>query len=274
VFLSLVDVLFAGGVVNWTLLQHIRFSSMEAEFGGKNQYLYGPVVSGMKKAVANGKRSLEWDLNDWKWDGDLFTAQPLNSVPSDCRSRQFFPPHPEIPAKKTNPSNDWSSSAINPGEGNKELEKRRRGVIGEGEGEGLNDEGGSLSLNLGGYGYPFMVEGEEKSRKKTKVIETTTAAATTSNRAVCQVQDCTADLGNAKDYHRRHKVCDVHSKATMALVGNVMQRFCQQCSRSVRMLAIRSFSGGYTIHIVIIKLIFCEPSKRGRFSIFCRLSPE
>ncbi|CAJ1940716.1 unnamed protein product [Sphenostylis stenocarpa] len=202
---------------------------MAAEFGGKNQYLCRPVV--MKKAVGNGKKSLEWDLNDWKWDGDLFTAQPLNSVPSDCRSRQFFPPHPEIPAKNANLSTNLSSSVFNPSVGKRELEKRRRGAIEEGEGEGLNDEGGSLSLNLGGQGYPFMVEGEEKSGKKTKVIGTTTVAATTSNRAVCQVQDCRADLSNAKDYHRRHKVCDVHSKATMALVGNVMQRFCQQCSR-------------------------------------------
>ncbi|QCE12606.1 hypothetical protein DEO72_LG10g3853 [Vigna unguiculata] len=122
---------------------------MEAEIGGKNQYLYGPVVSGMKKAIVNGKRSLEWDLNDWKWDGDLFTAQPLNPVPSNCRSRQFFPPHSEIPVKKANLANDLSSSVINPGEGKKELEKRRRSVIREGEGERLNDEGGSLSLNLG-----------------------------------------------------------------------------------------------------------------------------
>ena len=208
---------------------------MEAEFGGKNQYLYGPVVSGMKKAVVgNGKRSLEWDLNDWRWDGDLFTAQPLNSVPSDCRGRQFSPPHPEIPAKNANPSTtNLSSSVFILGEGKRELEKRRRDVIAEGEGEGLNDEGGSLSLNLGGQGYPLMLEEEEKSGKKTKVIgtNTTTTTTTTSNRAVCQVQDCRADLSNAKDYHRRHKVCDVHSKATMALVGNVMQRFCQQCSR-------------------------------------------
>ncbi|XP_048443907.1 squamosa promoter-binding-like protein 12 [Pyrus x bretschneideri] len=54
---------------------------------------------------------------------------------------------------------------------------------------------------------------------------------TTSNRAVCQVEDCKTDLSNAKDYHRRHKVCDMHSKATEALVGSVLQRFCQQCSR-------------------------------------------
>ncbi|KAL5220789.1 hypothetical protein ABZP36_025502 [Zizania latifolia] len=47
----------------------------------------------------------------------------------------------------------------------------------------------------------------------------------------CQVDDCRADLTNAKDYHRRHKVCEVHSKTTKALVANQMQRFCQQCSR-------------------------------------------
>ncbi|MBA0681663.1 hypothetical protein Goari_023449 [Gossypium aridum] len=65
---------------------------------------------------------------------------------------------------------------------------------------------------------------DAKCGKKTKVTGTPC-------RAVCQVEDCRADLSKAKDYHRRHKVCDVHSKATKALVGNVMQRFCQQCSR-------------------------------------------
>uniref|UniRef100_J3MUD8 SBP-type domain-containing protein n=1 Tax=Oryza brachyantha TaxID=4533 RepID=J3MUD8_ORYBR len=48
---------------------------------------------------------------------------------------------------------------------------------------------------------------------------------------MCQVDDCRADLTNAKDYHRRHKVCEMHGKASKALVGNQMQRFCQQCSR-------------------------------------------
>jgi hypothetical protein len=48
---------------------------------------------------------------------------------------------------------------------------------------------------------------------------------------MCQVDDCRADLTTAKDYHRRHKVCEIHSKTTKALVANQMQRFCQQCSR-------------------------------------------
>ncbi|XP_050268044.1 squamosa promoter-binding-like protein 14 [Quercus robur] len=51
------------------------------------------------------------------------------------------------------------------------------------------------------------------------------------NYPMCQVDNCKEDLSSAKDYHRRHKVCEVHSKATRALVANQMQRFCQQCSR-------------------------------------------
>ncbi|KAK7354511.1 hypothetical protein VNO80_19975 [Phaseolus coccineus] len=194
---------------------------MEAQLEGKNQYLYGPVVPEMKSV---GKRSLEWDLNDWKWDGDLFTATPLNSVPSDCRSRQLFPADPEILASGE-ASNNLSSAHddVNLAEGRRELEKRRRGIADEG-GVEMNDGAGSLNLNLGVQVYP-IIEGEEKSGKKTKITGSTL------NRAVCQVEDCRADLSNAKDYHRRHKVCDMHSKASKALVGNVMQRFCQQCSR-------------------------------------------
>eukprot|EP00250_Pteridium_aquilinum_P012657 c20859_g1_i1 orf=776-4177(+) len=52
-----------------------------------------------------------------------------------------------------------------------------------------------------------------------------------SQSPVCQVDDCRTDLKNAKDYHRRHKVCELHSKAPHSLVQKVMQRFCQQCSR-------------------------------------------
>ncbi|KAH7576962.1 hypothetical protein ACOSQ2_002350 [Xanthoceras sorbifolium] len=47
----------------------------------------------------------------------------------------------------------------------------------------------------------------------------------------CQVEKCTADLSDAKQYHRRHKVCEVHAKAQFVLVAGIRQRFCQQCSR-------------------------------------------
>ncbi|KAI5076543.1 hypothetical protein GOP47_0008608 [Adiantum capillus-veneris] len=47
----------------------------------------------------------------------------------------------------------------------------------------------------------------------------------------CQVEGCKLDLSAAKDYHRRHKVCEPHSKAGKVVVASVEQRFCQQCSR-------------------------------------------
>eukprot|EP00252_Welwitschia_mirabilis_P027532 TRINITY_DN9465_c0_g1_i1.p1 TRINITY_DN9465_c0_g1~~TRINITY_DN9465_c0_g1_i1.p1 ORF type:complete len:356 (+),score=55.74 TRINITY_DN9465_c0_g1_i1:51-1118(+) len=47
----------------------------------------------------------------------------------------------------------------------------------------------------------------------------------------CQVQGCTADLSCSKEYHRKHKVCEKHSKSPTVVVGGQEQRFCQQCSR-------------------------------------------
>eukprot|EP00250_Pteridium_aquilinum_P010046 c19112_g1_i2 orf=1239-2105(-) len=47
----------------------------------------------------------------------------------------------------------------------------------------------------------------------------------------CQVDGCKTDLTSAKDYHRRHKVCAIHSKAARVIVRGEEQRFCQQCSR-------------------------------------------
>nr|AUW52971.1 squamosa promoter binding-like protein 4b [Petunia x hybrida] len=47
----------------------------------------------------------------------------------------------------------------------------------------------------------------------------------------CQAEKCSADLSDAKQYHRRHKVCEYHAKAQAVVVAGLRQRFCQQCSR-------------------------------------------
>ncbi|CBI37021.3 unnamed protein product, partial [Vitis vinifera] len=177
---------------------------MEAKIGGEAHHFYGIGTSDLRVV---GKRSSEWDSNEWKWDGDLFIASPMNPVPSDYTSQQFFPHGSAIPKRK------------------RELEKRRRVIVVQDD----NDETGTLSLKLGGHGHSVsereVGNWEGTSGKKTKL------AGVSSSRAVCQVEDCGADLSKAKDYHRRHKVCEMHSKAGCALVGNDMQRFCQQCSR-------------------------------------------
>uniref|UniRef100_A0ACD5ZCQ6 Uncharacterized protein n=1 Tax=Avena sativa TaxID=4498 RepID=A0ACD5ZCQ6_AVESA len=47
----------------------------------------------------------------------------------------------------------------------------------------------------------------------------------------CQAEGCKADLSGAKHYHRRHKVCEYHAKASLVAAAGKQQRFCQQCSR-------------------------------------------
>ncbi|XP_059291547.1 squamosa promoter-binding protein 1 [Lycium ferocissimum] len=47
----------------------------------------------------------------------------------------------------------------------------------------------------------------------------------------CQIEQCTADMADARPYHRRHKVCEFHSKSPVVLINGLQQRFCQQCSR-------------------------------------------
>lgn len=49
----------------------------------------------------------------------------------------------------------------------------------------------------------------------------------------CQVEGCKVDLSDAKTYYSRHKVCSMHSKSPRVIVAGLVQRFCQQCSRSV-----------------------------------------
>ncbi|XP_042452896.1 squamosa promoter-binding-like protein 12 [Zingiber officinale] len=47
----------------------------------------------------------------------------------------------------------------------------------------------------------------------------------------CQVEGCNIDLTTAKDYHRKHRVCEDHAKSPKVSVGGQECRFCQQCSR-------------------------------------------
>ncbi|KAK2966861.1 hypothetical protein RJ640_027820 [Escallonia rubra] len=58
----------------------------------------------------------------------------------------------------------------------------------------------------------------------------------------CQVDGCGVDLTVAKRYHRRHRVCESHAKATMVSVNSIDMRFCQQCSSSACHLIHQNFS--------------------------------
>ncbi|KAK8607403.1 hypothetical protein V6N13_053140 [Hibiscus sabdariffa] len=69
-------------------------------------------------------------------------------------------------------------------------------------------------------------------RERFQSIASCTAAGSSSCAGGgCQADECGADLKDAKQYHRRHRVCEPHAKAALVLVKGVRQRFCQQCSR-------------------------------------------
>ncbi|RWW32401.1 hypothetical protein BHE74_00022361 [Ensete ventricosum] len=55
----------------------------------------------------------------------------------------------------------------------------------------------------------------------------------------CQVEGCNIDLNGAKEYHRKHRVCETHSKYPKVVVAGQERRFCQQCSR---LLDVKQFS--------------------------------
>lgn len=80
----------------------------------------------------------------------------------------------------------------------------------------------------GGLGF----EEEEKKKKKGRRGSSAAEAAGASMLPCCQADHCTVDMGDAKRYYKRHKVCEYHAKASFVLVNGVQQRFCQQCSRS------------------------------------------
>ncbi|KAJ8900334.1 hypothetical protein K2173_024974 [Erythroxylum novogranatense] len=90
------------------------------------------------------------------------------------------------------------------------------------------DYSARIGLNLGGRTYFSSTEDDFVNRlyRRSRPHEPGS-----SNVPRCQAEGCNVDLTHAKHYHRRHKVCEFHSKASTVIVAGLTQRFCQQCSR-------------------------------------------
>ncbi|KAI3465503.1 hypothetical protein Pfo_022166 [Paulownia fortunei] len=162
-------------------------------------------------SIVHQNPSDNWNPKSWDWDSARFVAKPLHCDGVRVGSGAQIPPN--LPKRK-----EVESSAANPTKPDRtgKDDENLRLKLGDGDGAGSN--GGR---NLVGEPQPV-------SRPNKKVRSGSPGGA---NHPMCQVDDCKEDLSTAKDYHRRHKVCEVHSKASKALVGKQMQRFCQQCSR-------------------------------------------
>ncbi|XP_022863333.1 squamosa promoter-binding-like protein 8 [Olea europaea var. sylvestris] len=92
----------------------------------------------------------------------------------------------------------------------------------------FNTSTSRIGLNLGGRTYFASSEDDFVNRlyRRSRVMENGSV-----NSPRCQAEGCHADLTHAKHYHRRHKVCEFHSKAATVIAAGLTQRFCQQCSR-------------------------------------------
>ncbi|KAG6484757.1 hypothetical protein ZIOFF_053282 [Zingiber officinale] len=96
----------------------------------------------------------------------------------------------------------------------------------------------SVDLKLGGSDNPESPEKWKDQRKMMMVsvsssspLKRARAPSTAGQNVSCSVDGCKFDLSHCREYHRRHKVCEAHSKTPIVMVGGVEQRFCQQCSR-------------------------------------------
>ncbi|XP_062208953.1 squamosa promoter-binding-like protein 1 isoform X2 [Phragmites australis] len=170
---------------------------MEAGFLWKEN---GDQTDAARMAGGLKNKSLEWDLNDWRWDANLFLATPVGAAPSECSSRELSQAQGEI---------DFGVG----------VDKRRRVSPEDGS------AGCSNSALANGDSHVVSVQrarsNEERPRK----------GACSSSPPSCQVDGCQADLSGARDYHKRHKVCEAHTRSSVVRIKSVEHRFCQQCSR-------------------------------------------
>lgn len=87
--------------------------------------------------------------------------------------------------------------------------------------------------NLEGFSVKtfFCVSVMESSSSLSGSSKRAKAPGSVGQVAHCLVDGCNADLSRCREYHRRHKVCELHSKTPKVTIGGREQRFCQQCSR-------------------------------------------
>ena len=239
--------------------------------GGKQSFPGGRGVSGAERsespgwssrqgertrnrsgASGSGERAVqreEWDAGSWRFDGGALTAQRVGrgaeglgaessrngGVGEGGRHRRGADLGLQLDSRRSGtPEGDRDVIHIDDDEGEvpsgafvgrqtPSPPSNEPNPYSRGDESPPEDDGPLTSLKLGGSSYAYFEDNGGGKRGR--------SASPQSQVPTCQVDGCTADLSKAKDYHRRHKVCEMHSKATTALVGRAMQRFCQQCSR-------------------------------------------
>ncbi|KAF7819406.1 teosinte glume architecture 1-like [Senna tora] len=102
-------------------------------------------------------------------------------------------------------------------------------------GSELSNDAASVDLRLGDTSDSVEKSSAHKPQSRESKSEVSACGSSkrsrTQQNVSCSVDGCDSDLSDCREYHRRHRVCEKHSKTPIVLVGGKQQRFCQQCSR-------------------------------------------
>ncbi|XWS60246.1 hypothetical protein CRYUN_Cryun07bG0019600 [Craigia yunnanensis] len=108
----------------------------------------------------------------------------------------------------------------------------------------------SVDLKLG----PVGISGEESLNKwkepgvlKMESSPSKRARATNNgtHQVSCLVDECNSDLSNCRDYHRRHKVCELHSKTAQEISGALLNYDSDSFSQLHNSFLFGCFAGQY-----------------------------
>ncbi|GMP82012.1 hypothetical protein CsSME_00036504 [Camellia sinensis var. sinensis] len=141
-----------------------------------------------------------WKPKDWNWDCVRFAAKPLESDVLHLGTSQLV----QSEQHKIGRESSGISTL---------LEKNP-----------VDQDNEILQLQLGGS-LNSLQECVSRPNKRVRSGSPGGGGGGNGSYPVCQVDNCREDLSKAKDYHRRHKVCEIHSKSSTALVGKQIQRF-------------------------------------------------
>ncbi|XVF02769.1 hypothetical protein REPUB_Repub04eG0202500 [Reevesia pubescens] len=138
-----------------------------------------------------------------------FTLEAFEPIPGDISSRK------EVSKVETTGASLTLEASVGSGEPLLSLKLGKRTYF-EDVCAGSNAKSSSYSATTGPS--PTPVKRSKPSGQSTHVTR-------------CQVEGCNLDISSAKDYHRKHRVCESHSKSPKVVIGGLERRFCQQCSR-------------------------------------------
>ncbi|KAH1040648.1 hypothetical protein J1N35_042391 [Gossypium stocksii] len=139
-----------------------------------------------------------------------FTLEAYEAIPDDISNKK------EVSGIETTNTSLTLVASVGPSEPLLSLKLGKQTYI-EDVSTGTNATNSSYSATLG-TSSPLSAKRSKLNCRCTHVVR-------------CQVEGCNLDLSSARDYHRKHKVCENHSRSPKVIVSGLERRFCQQCSR-------------------------------------------